>query len=121
LSLFGPRIPVIENQPITYTLRVTNPSIRPDSNISIRFNLPDGVSVQRVTQPLSPELGEFEISGEWVYLKDIGTMRPEETIEYRIVLVSNQPQTFTITAEAVSRGKPQRAVSQVTTQVVATP
>ncbi len=121
LSLFGPTIPVIENQPITYTLRVTNPSVRPDSNISIRFNLPDGVSVQRVTQPLSPELGEFEISGAWVYLKDIGTMRPEETIEYRIVLVSNQPQTLTITAEAVSRGKPQRAVSQVTTQVVATP
>lgn len=121
LSIFGPPIPVIENQPITYTLRVTNPSIRPDSNISIRFNLPDGISVQRVTQPLSPELGEFEINGQWVYLKDIGTMRPEETIEYRIVLVSNQPQTFTITAEAVSRGKPQRAVSQVTTQVVPTP
>lgn len=125
LSIVGPPIPVIENQPITYTLRVTNPSVRPDSTISIRFTRPLGVTVQRITQPLSSDLEQYQIGrdgdADWVYLEDIGTMRPNETIEYTIVLSSNQPQTYSITAEAVSRGKRDKAVSQVTTQVVSSP
>ena len=72
-----------------------------------------------MTQRLSPDLGEFTRSGDQIYLKDIGTLRPFESIDYVILLESNQPQTFTITAEAVSRGKEQGARSQVTTQVVA--
>ncbi len=118
LSITGPSTAVFVNQPIRYDLRVTNPSSQQDGNVSIRFNLPDGVQVVRVTQPLSPELGEFSPNGNYIYLKDIGTLRPFESIDYLILLTCNQPKTFTITAEAVSRGKPKGARSQVTTQVV---
>jgi hypothetical protein len=118
LLLTGPTTAVPEKQPIRYSLRVTNPSSRPDDNVSIKFNLPDGVDVTRVSQTLSPELGGFLRNGDQIYLKDIGSMRPGESIDYIIVLSSNRPQTFTITAEAVSRGKRLGARSQVTTQVV---
>ncbi|MCA9140976.1 MAG: hypothetical protein KDB00_29595 [Planctomycetales bacterium] len=117
LSISGPNAAVFVNQPIRYDLIVTNPSIEPDGNVSIRFNLPDGVDVLRVEQATSPDLGGFSRNGNLIYLKDIGTMRPGESIKYVIMLVSNQPQTYTITAEAVSRGKELGARSQVTTQV----
>nr|WP_286177481.1 hypothetical protein [Rhodopirellula sp. JC639] len=117
LSITGPNAAVFVNQPIRYDLKVTNPSSQPDGNVSIRFNLPEGVDVIRVTQPLSPELGEFSPNGGYIYLKDIGTLRPFESIDYLILLTCNQPKTFTITAEAVSRGKPLGARSEVTTQV----
>lgn len=121
LSISGPNAAVFVNQPIRYDLKVTNPSSRQDGNVSIRFNLPEGVQVVRITQPLSPELGEWNRNGDQIYLKDIGTLRPFESIDYVILLVSNQAQTFTITAEAVSRGKRLGARSQVTTQVFAEP
>ncbi|WP_167546783.1 DUF11 domain-containing protein [Stieleria maiorica] len=117
LTITGPNAAVFVNQPIRYDLKVTNPSSQPDGNVSIRFNLPEGVDVIRVTQPLSPELGEFSPNGGYIYLKDIGTLRPFESIDYLILLTCNQPKTFTITAEAVSRGKPLGARSEVTTQV----
>ena len=118
LTISGPTSAVFVNQPIRYDLRVTNPSSQPDGNVSIRFNVPEGVEVRRVTQRLSPELGEYTRNGNMAYLKDIGTLRPFESIDYVILLESNQPQTITITAEAVSRGKRLGARSQVTTQVV---
>lgn len=117
LTITGPTAAVFTKQPIRYDLTVTNPSSQPDGNVSIRFNLPDGVDVMRVEQALSPSLGGFSRNGNQIYLKDIGTMRPGESIRYLVLLVSNQPQTFTITAEAVSRGKELGARSQVTTQV----
>ena len=105
------------NEPIRYDLKVTNPSSQQDGNVSIRLNLPQSVQVVRVSQPLSPDLGGFELKGDYIYLKDIGTLRPFESIDYVILLVSKQPQTFTISAEAVSRGKRLGARSEVTTQV----
>ena len=120
LALSGPSVPVLTNQPIRYRLRVTNPSSLPDGNVIIRLNKPAGVSVRSVTQTLSQELGGYEQNADdLIYLKEIGTLRAGETIEYTIIMSSNQPQTFTVTAEAVSRGKPKGARSTVTTQVVA--
>ncbi|WP_235909021.1 DUF7507 domain-containing protein [Roseiconus nitratireducens] len=117
LNLTGPTAPVSANQPIRYRLAVTNPSQTPDSVVSIRFNLPSGVQIQRITQQRSPELGSFEVNAGQVYLADIRSMRPGETITYEIVLVSNQPQTFDLQVEAVSRGKPLGARAVIRTVV----
>ncbi|MEL6107740.1 MAG: hypothetical protein AAFU85_17070 [Planctomycetota bacterium] len=122
LELIGPPLPVQVNQPIDYTLRVTNPSSTPDSNISIRFNEPEGVSVVRVSQTLNPQQrSPIDPKGGWIYLQDIRSMRPGETIEYKIVLTCNQPKTFQIRAEALSQNKRDGAASEVTTVVVPQP
>lgn len=118
LTLQGPSTPAFQGQPISYVLRVTNPSSQNDGNVIIKFNLPDGVHIQRVAHTLSPALSKYTHNGESIYLQEIGTLRPGETSEYRITLISNRPQTFTIAAEAFSRGKQKPARVQVTTQVV---
>lgn len=119
LELIGPSLPVQVNQPINYTLRVTNPSSTPDSNISIRFNEPEGVSVVRVSQTLNPQQqSPIDPKGGWIYLQDIRSMRPGESIEYKIVLTCNQPKTFQIRAEALGQNKREGAASEVTTVVV---
>ncbi|MEM6472372.1 MAG: hypothetical protein AAF802_22610, partial [Planctomycetota bacterium] len=84
-------------------------------------NLPEGVSVDRVVQTLSPDLGRWDPRGGYIYLQDIGSMRPGEMIEYQLVLESNQPQTFTITVEVVSQNTAEVARSTVQTVVVASP
>ena len=119
LALVGPNLPVQVNQPIDYTLRVTNPGSTADSNVSIRFNEPEGVEVVRVSQTLNPQQeNPIDPRGGWIYLQDIRSMRPGETIEYKIVLRCNQPKTFQIRAEAVSLNKRDGAASEVTTVVV---
>ena len=95
--------PVRVGQPIRYRLRVVNDSDQPDSMVGIRFQLPSGVSLSRAVQTQSPKLGVPDIRSGFVYLPDIRTMRPGEEVDYELVLVSNQPQTFPINVEIVSQ------------------
>ncbi|MFG0262147.1 MAG: hypothetical protein ACF788_07140 [Novipirellula sp. JB048] len=106
VEVFGRDNPVRVGEPIRYTLRVTNDSDQNDGEVSVRFNLPPGVTVERITQRLSPTGGDFEVSAGAVYLADIRSMRANETVEYDIVMSSNQPQTFELNVESVSRRGP---------------
>ncbi len=117
VEIFGRDNPVRVGEPIRYTLRVTNDSDQNDGEVSVRFNLPPGVTVERVTQRLSPTGGEFEVSAGAIYLADIRSMRPNETVEYDIVMNSNQPQTFELNVESVSRRGP-GGTDSVQTEVI---
>lgn len=122
LVLTGPQTNVIVNQPIRYELRVSNPSRFPDSNVVLKFNLPEGVNVRRVVQRFNPndDAASLSETGGFVYI-EIRTLRGGETLTYDIVLESNQPQTFTLSAEAVSANKELGARSTVQTVVVPQP
>ncbi|WP_345327777.1 hypothetical protein [Novipirellula rosea] len=117
VEIFGRDNPVRVGQPIRYTLRVTNDSDQVDGEVSVRFNLPPGVAVERVTQRRSPTGGEFDVKAGAIYLADIRSMRPNETVEYDIVMSSNQPQTFELNVESVSRRGP-GGVDSVQTEVI---
>jgi uncharacterized repeat protein (TIGR01451 family) len=123
-TIGGPRISmiVLDNparvgQPIRYSLEIFNDSNEVDGQVNIQFNLPTGVSIERLQQRKSPDLSEARNSAGVVYLNEIRSMRPGEKIDYDIVLVSNQPQTFTITANAVSRLSPNPVATSVQTRV----
>tara|TARA_R110002049_G_scaffold27321_2_gene94361 strand:- start:635555 stop:638395 length:2841 start_codon:yes stop_codon:yes gene_type:complete len=98
--------PVRVGEPIRYRLRVVNDSDRPDGWVGIRFVLPDGVSISRAVQRESPQAGEFTMKNGMAYLADIRTMRPGEEVNYELVLVSNQAQTFPLNVEIVSQNNP---------------
>jgi hypothetical protein len=116
LSLAAQSNRVRVNDAIRFTLRVVNDSGSPDGQVSIRFRLPNGVSVSRINQRRSPELGEFRNLAGVIYLADIRTMRPGESVDYELVLISNQPQTFDLEVEAVSQRTPGgvKTASQIT-------
>ena len=117
IEIFGRDNPVRVGQPIRYTLRVTNDSDQPDGEVSVRFNLPPGVAVDRVVQRRSPVGGQFDVKAGAVYLADIRSMRPGEVVEYDLVMRSNQPQTFNINVESVSRRGP-GGIDSVQTEVI---
>ena len=106
------------NDPIRYTLVVFNDSSVADQQVRIQFRLPDGVSVSRITQRRSPELGQFRNQAGVISLADIRTMRPGESIDYELVMVSNQPQTFELAVEAVSQRTPNGVVATSQTTVI---
>ena len=103
LSLVPRDNPVQINQPIRYTLRVQNDTDVVDGPVSLRFELPPGVKMERIVQRRSPKLGQFQVNAGIVEMADIRTMRPGETIDYELVLSSNQPQTFTLMVEGATR------------------
>ncbi len=121
----GPRLSIINRdnpaqvgRPIRYALRITNESSQIDGQVSIRFKLPGGVTVQSVNQRMSPTGVDIQNSAGMIYLNDIRTMRPGESIDYDIVLVSNQPQTFDLYVEALSQLSPGGVTTSVTTQAL---
>ncbi|TWU18468.1 hypothetical protein [Allorhodopirellula heiligendammensis] len=101
--------------PIGYSIRLTNDTDQLDSVVQIAFDLPNGVAIERLTQTQSPELGRFTRGGNTIYFEEIRSIKPRESIDYELVLRSNQPQNFTLVIEAVSRNVPAGiAVSQPT-------
>jgi len=95
--------PVRVGQPIRYSLSVSNQSNLVDSEVGIRFQLPQGVELSRVVQRLVPSANQFRRENGVVYLEPIRDLRPGETIDFDIELVSNQPQQIELMVEAVSR------------------
>ncbi len=111
--------PVRVNEPIRYTLVVVNDASVADGQVRIQFRLPDGVSINRVTQRRSPELREFRNLAGVIRLADIRTMRPGERIDYELVMISNQPQTFDLSVEVFSQRTPDGVVA--TSQTIVLP
>ncbi len=103
LSLLDRNDPVRVGQPIGYSLSVRNTSNQVDSSVGLRFRLPPGVEVTRVSQRTAPGVRGYRREGDTIYLDDIRDLRPGETVDYDIELSSNQPQELELVIEAVSR------------------
>jgi hypothetical protein len=118
LSLLQVDVAPRVNDPIRYSLSVTNDRDVVDGAVSIRFSLPDGVSIVRVTPTTSPGLGEYNVFDDTIILEDIRTLRAGETVDYQLVLRSNQAQRFELEINATSRLSPQGVSETVVTEVV---
>ena len=97
--------PAEVGQPIRYTLTVTNDRPVPDSEVQLRFELPAGVDIERVTQTTRPGSAFQSVEG-MIYLDELRQMTAGESVEYQLELRSNQPQTLALTIEARSRLAP---------------
>ena len=102
---------------IGYSLRLTNDTNLIDNAVQIAFDLPPGVSIERLSQTQSPELSRFNRSGNTIYFEEIRSIKPGESIDYELVLRSNQPQTFNLLIEAVSRNFPAGIAARQPTEV----
>ncbi|MGV3485231.1 MAG: DUF7507 domain-containing protein [Planctomycetaceae bacterium] len=118
LSLLDRDDPVRIGQPIRYSLSVRNNSREIDGDVGLRFRLPAGVEVARVSQRLAPGAPGFRREGETVYLDTIRDIRPGEAVDYDIELVSNQPQDLELVVEAVSRLVPTITIASQRTRII---
>lgn len=118
LSLLQVDVAPRVNDSIRYSLSVTNDRDVVDGAVSIRFSLPDGVSIVRVTPTTSPGLGEYNVFDDTIILEDIRTLRAGETVDYQLVLRSNQAQRFELEIAATSRLSPRGVSESVQTEVV---
>jgi hypothetical protein len=101
--LLGRDNPARMNAPIRYSLQIVNDSRERDGQVSIQFQLPPGVSLERVNPLTNPELSEYRVDAGVVSLAYIRSMDPGESVEYELVLISNQPQTFELTVRLRSQ------------------
>jgi hypothetical protein len=102
---------------IRYSIQLTNATNRIDNAVQIAFDLPPGVSVVRLTQTQSPELGRITRGGNTIYFEEIRSIKPGESIDYELVLKCNQPQTYNLVLEAISRNFPGGIAVSKTTEV----
>lgn len=117
-SLIPAGNPVAVGAPIRYSLTVENDSDRADSDIDIQFELPEGVALSRAVRTTIPDTQRPEIKAGKVLLELVSILQPGESIEYILVLVSNQPQTFDLNIEVSSQNQPERTIAPATTTVI---
>ena len=111
VTLFGRDNPVAVGSPIRYRLRIANDSSERDGDIKIQFKLPDGVRLDRVSRSTNPDVGEFQIGAGSVATATVPSIEPGERVDYEIVLIGNQPQTFDLTI-GVSSYRAEKGVSR---------
>lgn len=117
LDVFQRDISPRVGDPIRYSIALTNDTNRIDNAVQLVFDLPAGVSIQRLTQTTSPELGRFDRAGNTIRFQEIRSLKPNEAINYELVLSSNQPQSFNLVFEAVSRNFPAGVARSQRTEV----
>ena len=105
------------NDPIRYTLEVSNDSSVRDANIDIQIPLPDGIRLDRVVPLTNPEREPPEIKNGTVLLPLVPSLDPDEVARYEIVLSSDQPQTFDMEVQVRSDNHPDGYVQSVRTEV----
>ena len=118
ISLLDRDDPVRVGQPMRYALSIRNNSADFDGNVGVRFRLPAGVEVVRVSQRTAPGQAGIRRDGDMVYLDDIRDMRPGESVDYDIELRSSLPQDVEIVVEAVSRLMPVAVKASQQTRVI---
>lgn len=118
ISLLDRDDPVRVGESMRYALSIRNNSADFDGNVGVRFRLPAGVEVMRVSQRTAPGQAGIRRDGDMVYLDDIRDMRPGETVDYDIELRSTLPQDVEIVVEAVSRLMPVAVKASQQTRVI---
>lgn len=106
LNLVALDTPARAGDPLRFDLAVTNDRDEIDGNVRVNFRLPPGTNLEQATPTLNPEAESFTRSGDTILLDDIRTLRAGETVTYRLVLRSNQAQTFELAVTATSRLSP---------------
>ncbi len=116
LRLIGLDNPAEVGSPIRFQLIVTNDRSIPDSQVELRFELPNGTNIQSVSQTMNPGGEQFRQYAGMINLNEIRQLMPGESVTYTIVLVSNQPQQIALEVQARSRLNPQgvSAVERIT-------
>ncbi|QDT04830.1 Large cysteine-rich periplasmic protein OmcB, serovars L1/L3 precursor [Rubripirellula lacrimiformis] len=117
-SIFGRDNPVRVNEPIRYSISVTNDSNQRDGQVGIQFALPDGIRMERLVPRTNPELSDYRIDTGVVSLPYIPNLEPGESVDFELVLSSNQAQTFNLNVGVRSLNFPDGYAESVTTQVI---
>ncbi|WP_197454177.1 COG1361 family protein [Stieleria varia] len=118
LAITPPQSPLGVDDPIRYLVKVINDSDQLDNSVLVRFNRPEGVRVERMASLSRDEQLTFTQEAGYIVLPEIRSMRPGETIDYVIVLSSNQPQMLNLQFEAVSQQFPRGTSARVQTEIV---
>ncbi len=101
--LFGRDNPVRVNDPIRYSLRIVNDSNERDGQVGIQFQLPDWRPAgTRGANDKSGTAANTKSTRESFRWLTSGSMEPGESVEYELVLTSNQPQTFDLNVQVRS-------------------
>lgn len=118
LTITPPASPVRVGEPIRYQIKITNDSDLVDGGVSVGFNLPDGVVVDRVTHMTDGRLSDYRPAAGYILLPKISNLQPGESTEFVVQLISNQPQTITVQFDGASQQDRDGTSARVTTQVV---
>ncbi len=97
--------PVNAGNPIRYVVRLTNDQDRLLNNVLVRVTQPQGLSVVSVSRDGTAIQPRFEAETnnvQYMNVETINSLRPGESIEYAIQMVSQVPQSLTVTAQAIS-------------------
>jgi uncharacterized repeat protein (TIGR01451 family) len=107
-----------ENDPIekdgqtTYIIRVTNSGTRPDTDVQMVIDLPEGASVDEIHAPVN-----YQVSGRSVAFAPIPQLQPRDQQTYRLSIRHSREGLHVLRAQIKSRNRPVAVTKEESTEV----
>jgi uncharacterized repeat protein (TIGR01451 family) len=107
-----------ENDPIekdgltTYVIRVTNSGTRPDNDVQMVIDLPEGASVDQIHAPVN-----YQASGRSVVFAPIQQLQPRDQQTYRLSIRHGREGLHVLRAQLKSRNRPVAVTKEESTEV----
>lgn len=104
--------PIERDGSTTYIIQVANSGTKPDADVSLVVELPEGASADQIHAPVN-----YQAQGKLIVFEPIPTLQPREQQSYRVSVRHSREGVLVIKTQLKSRNRPVSVVKEESTEV----
>lgn len=104
--------PIERDGSTTYIIQVANSGTKPDADVSLVVELPEGAAAEQIHAPVN-----YQVQGKLIVFEPIPTLQPREQQSYRVSVRHSREGVLVIKTQLKSRNRPVSVVKEESTEV----
>jgi uncharacterized repeat protein (TIGR01451 family) len=104
--------PIERDGSTTYIIQVANSGTKPDADVSLVVELPEGASAEQIHAPVN-----YQVQGKLIVFEPIPTLQPREQQSYRVSVRHSREGVLVIKTQIKSRNRPVSVIKEESTEV----
>jgi hypothetical protein len=104
--------PIERDGSTTYIIQVSNSGTKPDADVSLVVELPEGASAEQINAPVN-----YQVQGKLIVFEPITTLQPREQQNYRVAVKHSREGVLVFKTQLKSRNRPVSVSKEESTEV----
>jgi len=104
--------PIERDGSATYIIQVANSGTKPDADVSLVVELPEGATAEQIHAPVN-----YQVQGKLIVFEPIPTLQPREQQSYRVSVRHSREGVLVIKTQLKSQNRPVSVVKEESTEV----
>lgn len=104
--------PIERDGSTTYVIQVSNSGTKPDADVALVVELPEGASAEQIHAPVN-----YRVQGRLIVFEPITTLQPREQQTYRVAVKHSREGVLVFKSQLKSRNRPVSVSKEESTEV----